>query len=95
MSPAVVTTLITAVSTILVAIVGLVGTIWKMRGENRKQHGAVGETLARVETKVDYTRDDVKALAHRLDDHINGPQHPQSNVIVHPRHVTGGNSDVA
>lgn len=82
-----------------VAIVGgiakVIVELSRVRSENTKQHKAVGETLVRVETKVDLTHELVRDVAIRLDDHINGPQHTQQNVIVHPRHVTGGNSDVA
>lgn len=95
MSTPVITTLISTGGAIFVGVLALIGTIWKMRGENRRQHGAVGESLARVETKVDLTHEGVRDVAIRLDDHINGPHHQQQNVIVHPRHVTGGNSDVA
>lgn len=85
--------IITTGGAVFVGVLAQAVTVWKLRRENKAQHGKVGETLARVETKVDYTREDVQAVAARLDDHINGPHH--ANVIVHPRHITGGNSDVA
>jgi len=89
---------------VIIAICSLAGIVFggmvklalsmrKVRNENRAQHGTVGEALARVETKVDLTHEGVRDVANRLDDHINGGQH--HNVILHPRHNTGGNSDVA
>jgi len=90
----VIVAVIAAGATITAATLTMIGTVWKLRVENRRQHGAVGESLARVETKVDMTHEGVSAVAVRLDDHINGPHH-QPNVIVHPRHITSGNSDVA
>lgn len=85
---------IAAGATITAAVLTMIGNVVKLRRENRKQHGSVGEALARVETKVEMTHEGVRDVAARLDDHINGPHHT-SSVIVHPRHITGGNADVA
>lgn len=84
---------IAAGATITAAVLTMIGNVVKLRRENRRQHGTVGEALARVETKVDMTHEGVRDVAARLDDHINGPHH--ANVVVHPRHITSGNSDVA
>ncbi len=84
---------IAAGATITAAVLTMIGNVVKLRRENRRQHGTVGEALARVETKVDMTHEGVRDVAARLDDHINGPHH--ANVLVHPRHITSGNSDVA
>lgn len=85
---------IAAGATITAAVLTMIGNLVKMRRENRRQHGSVGEALVRVETKVDLTHEGVRDVAARLDDHINGPHH-HGVVISHPRHNTGGNSDVA
>lgn len=86
---------ITTGGAIFVGVLAQMVTIWRLRNENRRQHSTVGETLTRVETKVDYVRTDVRDVAARLDDHINGPHHT-AQIIVHPKQSTSGNSfDVA
>lgn len=93
MSGTVLAAIISTGGALFVGVLTQLVTVWKLRRENRTQHDNVGNTLARVETKLDLTHEGVRDVAQRLDDHINSPHH--SNVIVHPRHTTGGNSDVA
>lgn len=100
MSTGIITALITTSGAILVAVLGLVGTIWKLRQENRAQHddnkAAFTEAIGGLSGKVDVIHDDVRDISHRLDEHMrNHAPTIAAQVISHPRHTTGGNSDVA
>lgn len=88
--------IITTGGAILVAVITQAVTVWKLRRENKAQHDDNRQAVDRLGGKVDIMHDDVRHVAERLDEHMrNHAPTIEAQVIHHPRHITGGNSDVA
>lgn len=94
---------ITTGGALLAALLKLLSSLGKVRAENSKQHGNVGEALGRLTTTTEMVhdelrltrsemRDDIKAVHARINDHIVDHDSQMAQVIAHPKHSTGGNS---
>lgn len=96
MSGQVLAAIISTGGAILVAVITQAVTVWKLRRENKAQHDDNRAAVDKLGGKVDIMHDDVRHVANRLDEHMrNHAPTIEAQVVVRPRHISGGNSDVA
>lgn len=96
MSGQVLAAIISTGGAIFVGVLTQLVTVWKLRRENKEQHDDNRAAVENLGGKVDVMHADVRHVAERLDEHMrNHAPTIEAQVISHPRHITGGNSDVA